>query len=143
MAVSVKPLLNDFHSQSEKLNKEKKKLKELERQSSLLQNLKQKISRDFESQKSLDWNEGKNKELLDRLYELDRFQFHEKIYKFKSPNEIQPLLKDIDAYGAEQHQKLYQQRDVTEKNQSQLMAYHDQILQIINKLSQCMSSINR
>lgn len=143
MSVSVKPLLKDFHKQSEKLSHEKKKVKELENQSSLLQNIKLKVSREFETQKSIDWSEGKNKALLDRLYELDRFQFHEKIYKFKNPNEIQPLLEEIDSYSSEQHQKLYQKRDVIQKKESHLLAYHDQILQIINKLSQCMSSFNR
>lgn len=143
MSFSVKPLLHNLHNMSAHLQDKKNELKFFSDELSFLKKIKDKMVRDLQSDNRLNWEEEPNRALLDRLYDKDPFNLYERIYRFDDVQKAIPLVQDIEEQLNNGSQELENKRNIVMQKQSNLDQYHNEILRIINQLSQCMSIVNR
>lgn len=143
MSISAKQVFSGLHKQNAALAQYKKDLDTAQNQEQFIVNLRSKIHQEIQQNQIFDWENHPNRILLDRLYELKAFEDLYPIYRFDSPQKMQPLLERIELYHEQTKQELQLKHHAYQEKKSSLLHDHDEVLRRINMLSSAISALLR
>ncbi len=143
MTINLNGLISVLGDHEVLLNQSLNKLTSLKNDTRVLEEIKETIQDQLHQSSRIDFSQPYQKELLDKLYDQEFFQGHERTYAFETIEEAMLLFQEIQTAHNEYSERIQQDQRIYADQENDLHRFNSEVLKIISMLNECMSSLNR